>query len=49
MLINKQIQDGRSKDTNLNKTTLKEKYSSDSVDLLSKDEIKELLVKEKLI
>ncbi len=49
IIIDKQIQDGRSKDTSLNKTTLKEQYSSDSVDLLSKDELKELLVKEKLI
>jgi FlaA1/EpsC-like NDP-sugar epimerase len=49
IIIDKQIQEGRSKDTSLNKTTLKEQYSSDSVDLLSKDELKELLVKEKLI
>ncbi len=49
IIIDKQIQEWGSKDTSLVKTILKEQYSSDSVELITKDNLKELLVKEKLI
>ncbi len=51
LIIDQQTQDNpeRSKNQNLKKTTLKEQYSSDKVKLLSKDEIKEILIKENLI
>ena len=49
IIIDKQIQEWGSKDTSLVQTILKEQYSSDSVELITKDNLKELLVKEKLI
>lgn len=49
IIIDKQIQEFGSKDTSLVQTTLKEQYSSDSVELLTKKDLKELLINEKLI
>lgn len=49
IIIDKQIQEWGSKDPSLVQTTLKKQYSSDSVELITKDNLKELLVKEKLI
>ena len=49
IIIDKQIQEWLSKNTSLVQTTLKKQYSSDSVELITKDNLKELLVKEKLI
>lgn len=49
VIIDKQIQDWILKDKDLVQTTLKDQYSSNSVELLTKNELKELLIKEKLI
>ncbi len=49
IIIDKQILEGMSRDTSLVQTTLKEQYSSDSVEIITKDKLKELLVKHKLI
>lgn len=49
VVIDKQIHDWYMKDSKLPKTNLKEQYSSNNVDLLTKDELKELLIKEKLV
>ena len=49
IIIDKQIQNWFLKDSNLTRTTLKKQYSSDSVELLTKNDLKELLIKEKLI
>lgn len=49
VIIDKQIQNLISKENGLGKTTLQKQYSSDSVTLLTKSELKELLIKEKLV
>ncbi|MGQ0790629.1 MAG: SDR family NAD(P)-dependent oxidoreductase [Nitrosopumilaceae archaeon] len=49
VIIDKQIQTWILKSKNLVQTTLKDQYSSNSVELLTKNELKELLIKEKLI
>ena len=49
IIIDKQIQNWFLKDKNFVKTSLKEQYSSNSVELLSKNELKQVLIKEKLV
>ena len=49
IIIDKQIQDWSYKKINFAKTKLKKQYSSNNVKLLSKNELKELLIKEKLV
>ena len=49
IIIDKQIQNWFLKDTDFVKTALKEQYSSNSVELFSKDELKQVLIKEKLV
>ncbi len=49
VIIDKQIQNWFLKDNNLPQTSLKEPYSSDKVELFTKDELKQLLIKEKLV
>lgn len=48
VIIDKQIQNWVLKDKDLVRTTLKDQYSSNSVELFTKNELKELLIKEKL-
>ncbi len=49
IIIDKQIQNWFLKDKDFIKTSLKEQYSSNSVQLLSKNELKQVLIKEKLV
>ena len=49
IIIDKQIQNWFLKDSNFVKTTLKEQYSSNNVELLTKNELKQVLIKEKLV
>ena len=49
IIIDKQIQNWFLKDADFVKTSLKEQYSSNSVELLSKNELKQVLIKEKLV
>jgi UDP-N-acetylglucosamine 4,6-dehydratase/5-epimerase len=49
IIMDKQIQERGSKDTRLVQTTLKEQYSSNNVELLTRNELKQVLIKEKLV
>ncbi len=50
VIIDKQLQDSKIiKNNKLIKTSLKSQYSSDSVPLLTKDELKQILIKENLL
>ena len=49
IIIDKQIKNWFLKDNNFIKTTLKEQYSSNNVELLTKNELKQVLIKEKLV
>ena len=50
IIIDKQLQDSKvMKNNKLIKTSLKSQYSSDNVPILTKEELKEILIKENLL